>query len=584
MFYQNLLEEKETIVDVIMASLVHDIKYEYQDQEHLRGEGIISKYMTYYRVINQISLYDTQSRNIADSERNHVGTITQDPDVLLALSLARPTTKIIQFDEQNLAIRSVAPILRGSKIVAAVVMDVSIQDIDESLAAIDRRIGLILAVTVAVASLAIMAMLGKSIMPRLKRLINVTREIAAGDYKIRLGDTQTDEIGRLAQAFDMMTTELEKSKNALEDYHAKNLEQKVRELDRAYEELKNAQSQLVHNEKMASLGALIAGIAHEINTPIGAISNVSRSIEKRVQLLPELLEDFGDSINYPVHNAIACLAELIESTRGVHQFPTRKEIQLVEEMLHQAEIDGWREKAAALVNLNFYQPEKIQRYLNCLHNATLFRVIEAVASIAQAAKISETSCNKIQEIIQALRYYAYLDKDKVALIQVNDSIRTASVLLRSKLKHRADLILDLDPDLPLIPCTSEIHQIWTNLLSNAYDAIEEKGDDFRGKIIVTSSSIPDHVMVTVSDDGNGIAEDMTNNIFDPFFTTKDIGKGTGLGLSIVSGIVRRHNGVIRVRQRGDPTIFEVLLPITGIAVHQRKKEQMGFSDHLIMKA
>jgi len=572
MFYQNLLDEKKTIADVITASLVHDIKYEYQTQERLLPEGIISKYLTYYRVIKHISIYDAQSTNMADSERKNVGVITQDSDIVSAVSIAKPTMKIVQFDAQNLAIRSIAPILQGSRIVAAVVLDISIQDIDISLSAIDRHIGLILIVTVAVASLAIVVMLRKSVLLRLRRLMNVTREIAAGNYGIRVDDIQVDEIGQLAQAFDQMTADLEKSKQSLEAYHAKNLEQKVQELHKAYKDLKNTQSQLVLNEKMASLGTLIAGIAHEINTPLGAISNVSRSVKKRVNLLPELLESLTHGGDPSDHLAMACLREVISSSMDINQFLSHKESQLVENFLRREGVDNWREVARALVNLNFYNSEKLEKYLICFRNPILFHLIEAIGSIAQAAKISETSCGKVQEIVRALKYYAYLDNDKIELIQVNDSIQTALVLLRNKLKYKVNVLTELDPDISPIPCTSEIHQVWTNLLSNAYDAIEELGENSPGQIVVSSRRVAEHIVVTVSDTGAGIPEDKLGNIFDPFFTTKDIGKGNGLGLSIVSGIVRRHNGIIRVQRLRNPTIFEVLLPLLGMSARQGEGE------------
>ncbi len=562
MLYENLIQEKKTIADVVTTSIVHDIKYEYhQGREQPFSDGIISKYMTYYRMIKRISLYDSQFKNIADSEPTYVSTFTKNPDIIQALSFAKPTVKIIEFDNKNLTISSIAPILQGSKIIATVVLYISIQDIPDSLAAINYKIGFIFFITIVISSLTIAIMLSKSVLPRLKHLIKITREIAAGNYKIRVDDNRSDEIGQLAQAFNHMTTDLEKSKQKLEFYHSRNLEQKVQELHLAYKDLENAQSQLVHNEKMASLGLLIAGIAHEINTPLGAISNVSRSIEKRANLLPELLNNFIQNKEHLTPLAMECLHELVNSSISIQNSPSFKEIQTMENLLRQRGVDNWREVARALLNLNFYDPSKLEKYLECFQKPILFYLIEAVGMIFQAVKITQTSCNKVQEIIRALRYYAYLDKDKIQSIQVNESIQTALVLLRNKLKYKINISTDLDPNIPPIHCTSEIHQIWTNLLNNAYDAIEEMGDGYNGRIVVSSRTIDDYVMVTISDNGVGIPADKLSNIFDPFFTTKDIGKGTGLGLSIVSGIVRRHHGTIQVERLQGPTVLKVLLPL-----------------------
>ncbi|MFO1434628.1 MAG: ATP-binding protein [Candidatus Competibacteraceae bacterium] len=577
MLYENLIQENKTIVDVVTTSIVHDIKYEYQQgREQPLSDGIISKYITYYRMIKRISLYDSQFKNIADSDPAYVATVTQEPDIIEALSIAKPAVKIIEFDKENLTIRSTAPILRGSKIFAAVVLDISIQDIPNSLAAINSRIGFIFFITIVISSLAIAAMLSKSVLPRLKYLIKITREIASGNYKIRINDNRSDEIGQLAQAFNQMATDLEKSKQTLEFYHSKNLEQKVQELHLAYKELENAQSQLVHNEKMASLGLLVAGIAHEINTPLGAINNVSRSIEKRANLLPELLNNFIQDGGYLTPLAMQCLYELVNASVSIIQnSPTYKDIQIVENFLRQHGIDDWREVARTLLNLNFYDPGKLERYLECFQKPLLFNLIAALGVIFQAVKITQTSCGKVQEIIRALKYYAYLDKGKFQLIQVNESIQTALVLLRNKLKYKINISTDLDPNIPPIHCTSEIHQIWTNLLNNAYDAIEEMGEDYAGHISISSRIIDDYVGVTISDNGIGIPVDKLNNIFDPFFTTKNIGKGTGLGLSIVSGIVRRHHGAIQVGRLKNPTVFEVLLPLKSepVTYDQIKSEK-----------
>jgi len=120
---------------------------------------------------------------------------------------------------------------------------------------------------------------------------------------------------------------------------------------------------------------------------------------------------------------------------------------------------------------------------------------------------------------------------------------------------------DFAKDLPEIMCTSEIHQVWTNILNNACDAIEEMGSDYSGEISIISRRSDDSIVISISDNGIGIPEDKKDNIFDPFFTTKDIGKGTGLGLSIVSGIIKKQGGIIRVDSRRAHTMFEVVLPV-----------------------
>lgn len=572
-FYENLLDQKMTTTDILTASLVHDIKFDYEVRENISTREIIRKYITYYRIIKNISFYDTNFTNIADSNPQHVGQTTQNPNIIAAISSAKPGIEVIRFDKENLGIRSIAPILKGSKIFGAVVMDVSIEDIETSLSAINRHIATILIITVFIAALIIFVMLRSSILIRLDQLIRVTREISAGNYTIRLDDTHKDEIGQLSQAFDRMAADLRKSKQELEDYHAKNLEQKVQELRKAYKELKNAQSQLVLNEKMASLGILVAGIAHEINTPLGAISNVSRNVESKINTLPQRLKTFKENAVIPAELTYACLTDIIQTALGINQFLSYKDTRAVENFLKNNDVGNWREVAGILINLNFIELKKIEKYLPCFQNEDLFHLIASIGTVAQAAKISETSSNKIQEIVLALKYYAYTDQSKTEMIRIDESIHTALVLLRNKFKYKIKVSTKFDENIPPIPCTSEIHQVWTNLLSNSYDAIEQiKTDhqvktDHQGEIFIRVRKTTKQVVITITDNGIGIPEDKLENIFDPFFTTKDIGKGTGLGLSIVSGIIKKHNGNIRVNNLQSPTIFEITLPLDTICVH-----------------
>lgn len=576
--YQNIVNNKMKTVDILTASLVHDIKYDYDVQRRENVEEIIAKFMTYYRIIRDISFYNRDFLNIADSDPKLVGQTAKDPAIIAAISLAKPSVHITNSDWKNLGIRSIAPILQGSRIVGAIVMDISIEDIQVTLSAIDRRIATILIIAVLLASIVLFIMLRGSILLRLSRLITVTQQIASGNYDIQVRDDWKDEIGELAQAFNRMTTDLRKSKEELEDYN-KHLEERVQDatsqLLNAYENLKNAQSQLVLNEKMASLGVLTTGIAHEINTPVGAILNVSRNLENKIKSLPKVLEAFKKEPDIPVTQMVACLEDLLQASCNPYQATSYKETRMIENLLREHGIRNFKEMANSLTRLNFTDQEKILKYIDCFRLPSFFFLVESFGSIVQAAKISEASSRKIAEIVRALKFYAYTDKDRVELTQVNESIQTALVLLRNRFKHTVNVSTKLDPDLPKIPCTSEINQVWTNLVSNACDAVEAMGNDYPGEILISTQKGGDQIMVTVTDNGIGIPEEKIEKIFDPFFTTKDIGKGTGLGLSIVSGILNKHDGTIHVRSHRGRTVFEIALPVgstlRGSTVDQTEK-------------
>ena len=564
MVFQNILDQKIRTAEILTKSVVHDIKYVHQIQRSENVDQVIAKFITYYRLITKISYYNSEFVIVADSNPEHIGHRTNDNLIAEAVSMAKPSIIITKSDWNNVGIRSISPILQGSKIIGAVEVDISIKDIQMALSAIDRRVAMILVVVVLSASAALYFLLRIAILQRLNRLMDITNEVSSGNYNVQAEDKSWDEIGQLAKAFNRMTRDLKISKDDLENYN-KTLEDRVNEatarLTKTFDDLKNAQTQLVLNEKMASLGLLIAGIAHEINTPIGAIFNVTRTLDNRVVSLPGILRDFRmDDANLR-DKMMVCLDELYRVSEAQVYSPSFREIRAIETVLSDQGVENYKSMSASLARLNFTDIEKILMYIDCFKSPSFFALFESCGSIVQAANISESSSQKISEIIRALKFYAYTDRDKIEAVQINESIQTALILLRSKLKHGISVMTDFAKDLPEIMCTSEIHQVWTNILNNACDAIEEMGSNYDGEISICSRKSDYSIVITITDNGIGIPEDKKENIFDPFFTTKDIGKGTGLGLSIVSGIIKKHGGIIRVDSRTANTKFEIILPV-----------------------
>ncbi len=562
--YESIVRNKRTTVEILTASMVHDIKYDAEGRSMANVQEIVAKYMTYYRIIESISFYDSDGIARAASQAEAVGHGSDQADVEAALTRAKPRLDVTRPDRSRLAIRSVAPILRGSSIVGAVAIDVSIVDLEQLLSSIDRRIAVILAFVVSATSLLLFFALRSVVLLRLNRLVGVTHEITKGNYSVRVGDGLKDEIGELASAFDRMTDDLRRSQEEIKE-HNRTLEKRVSEataqLQEAYEDLKSAQSQLVLNEKMASLGVLIAGVAHEINTPVGAILNVSRHVETSIIGLPAALGAFRNEPNISVAQVVNCLQEVMAGAMTPTVGSAPAAIRQVEALLREHGVERYRERASVLSKLNFTDQEKLREYIDCFRLPSLFAFVESFGSIAQASRISQSSSQKIAEIVRALKYYAHSNQDRLEPIQVNESIEAALVLLRTYFKNRLTVTTDFAAALPPIVCSSDIHQVWTNLLTNACDAIEEYGSDGAGRITIATRQSGDAVIVTVQDNGCGIQPDKIDRIFDPFVTTKDIGKGTGLGLSIVSGVIAKLNGAVRVRSVPGDTVFEIELPM-----------------------
>jgi two-component system, NtrC family, sensor kinase len=562
-----IVDQKLTTADLLTTSILHDIKYSLSGPSLDVNPAIIPKYMTYYRTITRIVIYDPSGMPLADSDRDASGPRTTDVAILAALQRAKPTLAVEHPARQGLHVRSIAPILRGSSIMGALEIDLSIKDIEQTLGAINRQIGWILAVEAVGISTFLFVLLRQVVLLRLGRLLTVTHAVAAGDYGVRVEDSTSDEIGELARAFDRMTADLTASKHEIESHNIQ-LQDRVRaatqELQQAYEDLKNTQGQLIRKEKMASLGVLIAGIAHEINTPVAAILNVSRNLERRLEGLPTDLERLTSGPGPAAADIVPLVRELIEMSARTHPSLTYKELRALETLLALEGVAQPREMANRLAVLNMTSHERVRTHITCLRSDAAFSFAESCASIAQAARISRTGSQKIGEIVRALKYYAHSDEERLTPLQINDSIQTALVLLGHKLKGAVAIRTELQDDLPRVSCTSDIHQVWTNLIGNAIDAIEERAPGSAGTIQIRTRLDGDWLLVEVEDDGAGIPEEVRERIFDPFFTTKDIGKGTGLGLCIVTGILGKLQGRIDLDSRPGRTVFRVALP-TGVS-------------------
>ena len=277
----------------------------------------------------------------------------------------------------------------------------------------------------------------------------------------------------------------------------------------AYAKLQASQAQLIHSEKMASLGQMVAGVAHEVNTPLGYVRN-------NVELAHEAFGQMQSLID-----ACGAIAEELASVP--------RDLGVVAEYLLRL-VDMRRTFAET-----FPDDELAELFVD-----TLFGV------------------DQIAEIVANLKDFSRLDRAAVADVDINRCLDSSLLIAKNALKHKAEIIKEYQ-DLPPIACApSQINQVFLNLLTNAAQAIEDTG-----RIVVRTAASEGHVHVVIQDSGRGIAAEHLPKIFDPFFTTKAVGEGTGLGLSISHKIVCDHGGVIRVKsQPGRGTAFCVSLPIS----------------------
>ncbi len=288
----------------------------------------------------------------------------------------------------------------------------------------------------------------------------------------------------------------------------KQVEKGASELAMAYRRLKSSQAQLVQSEKMASLGQMVAGVAHEINTPLGYVKNNM-----------ELMREFSDQIK-SLLKANNALADALLDPQG-----------------SDVEVAG---KLAELEDLRgLLDMEQLFLDMDTLFTDTGF-------GLAQ-----------ISELVLGLKNFSRLDQAPTANVSINDCVNNALLIARNALKSRIEVVKQLT-DVPLISCApSQINQVLLNLVTNAAQAIEGAG-----RIVIRSWADAQAVYVSVQDSGRGMSPETLKKIFDPFFTTKPVGEGTGLGLSICWQIVQQHGGRIRVASEpGKGTRFVMQLPL-----------------------
>lgn len=292
--------------------------------------------------------------------------------------------------------------------------------------------------------------------------------------------------------------ELKKTQLHLKDSLSK--EQHMRsELENINSELKNTQVQLIHAEKMSSLGQLTAGIAHEINNPINFVLNSANIIGMNFEEIKEIMD------------------EVIEKEDGDQ----------IIQFLHTLDI------------------EELQESMEI--------IIEMLGNLKYGA-------DRVTEIVKGLRTFSRFDEAEIKTVDIHENLDSSLLILHNKYSdHNITINKEFDSSLPEIECyPGQLNQVFVNIINNAIDVLSDKENPI---ITIATKYDSDHAMIIIEDNGTGISENIKDKIFDPFFTTKDVGKGTGLGLSISHSIIQQHNGEIKVDSiLGEGTKFTIVLP------------------------
>lgn len=320
---------------------------------------------------------------------------------------------------------------------------------------------------------------------------------------------------------------------------------------------------LLHQqERMAALGTLSAGLAHELNNPAAAAQRSAAELQKTVVKWQALTHEI-ESVALK-ENQTEWLNQLMsESTR---RFESRVKLEALEKIDRVDQLQSWLE-ASGVESAWEIAPAMV----NCGWRIESLKELKASASFQLSVQWLGASClmmellsevqltaARVAGIVRAMKSYTYLDLAPLIEVDVHEGIENTLVIMQHKLKQGVTVKREYAPSLPRIEAyASELNQVWTNIIDNAVDAMGGNG------VIVLRTYIEDHnVVVEITDNGPGIPEDILTRIYEPFFTTKPPGSGTGLGLHISHDIIaNRHHGQLLVKSKPGETVFKAMLPI-----------------------
>ena len=328
--------------------------------------------------------------------------------------------------------------------------------------------------------------------------------------------------------------------------------------------LRSNEALLRQSEKMATLGTLAAGLAHELNNPAAAVQRSSALLRATLLEWQRLTSQLDALKCDPTQAATlhALQAELpgrADASAKLDALARSDRESELQDWLEAADIAQAWEVAPTLIAFGYDAPT-LKNLTQTFAQTQLPLVMRWLAiSCSLYALLNEvhTSAQRMSEIVKAVKAYTYLDQAPIQQIDLHEGLENTLIILQHKLKHGISITRDYAPDLPHIEAyASELNQVWTNLIDNAIDAMHG-----RGQLTLRTAAEVNQVVVQIADSGPGIPPEIQARIFDPFFTTKAPGSGTGLGLHIANNIVQRHHGQMRVTSQPGATTFHVTLPI-----------------------
>ena len=401
----------------------------------------------------------------------------------------------------------------------------------------------------------------------------VTQE---SNFDLRATVQTSDEMEVLAHSLNQLiewvgeyTQKLELARQTLEQ----RVEERTFELQETLERLKATQQGLIQSEKMAALGQLVAGVAHEVNTPLGAIrssvENIANFLSQNLSHLPDFFQTLSPERR---QDFLQLLQKPADQSTAFTNKEKRKFKRQLTRQLESQKIENADTVADTLVDIGVYDSlELFLPLLNDPNNKDILDIAYQFSSLQKSTQTIKTATDRAAKVVFALKTYARYDsKGDKTEANILDGIETVLTLYHNQIKKGVEVLRNY-MDLPSILCyPDELNQVWTNLIHNALHAM-----DYKGTLIIDATANQKNILIQIVDNGVGISPEIQPRIFEPFFTTKPPGEGSGLGLDIARKIVEKHEGTIAAASVPGKTTFTVSLPI-----EQKEKNWRRIKDQL----
>jgi len=441
-------------------------------------------------------LIDKEGKVLAHSDRTRKGFFAHDLPAAAEQTLFSRTPALVDV---------AVPAMLGGRHVGWARIGLGQKSAREKLAAITGS-GILYAIAAILIGSIIAWWMGYRITRRLYAVQETINLVRAGDRQARSHLIGKDEAALMAGEFNAMLDALDKSKQEIMRLNSElelRVQQRTAELETAYQDLKMAQAKILQQDKMASIGQLAAGVAHEINNPMGFILSNLGTLAKYSSRLVEFIGVLGHAVERVVAETDNEVRQLIDSKRQA------------------------------------------------------LKINQIIDDIGDLIAESIEGGTRIKQIVMNLKGFSHIDKAEYQPADINAALSDTLAIVGNELKRKAQIHTAFGDLTPVTCHAGQLNQVFTNILLNAAQSITGHGE-----ITIETKQEGEAVTIVISDTGSGMPPEVISRVFEPFYTTREVGQGTGLGLSIAYDIVKKHQGTIEVASRaGQGTAFTITLPL-----------------------